>query len=205
MSGKALPFRSDSPKMPGGSASTMTRISIDTPCYFFTSVTHDRLPIFRTDKFKEIMVDALDEARRSAGFLIFAYVIMLDHYHILTDSKRLPSDTLRYLNGVTAKRILDHLKENELTTSLNKLRSFEKKKGYKYSVWEHHPDTFLVTSETMFMQKVSYIHQNPVKAELVEHPDEYLYSSSRIWNRRPLDIEPLDMNIDKIIWRNREA
>src|SRR5688572_5952417 len=64
------------------------QVSIDTPFYYFTSVAHNRLPIFRTDKLKKIMVDALDEARRSAGFLIFAYVIMSDHYHIITDNSR---------------------------------------------------------------------------------------------------------------------
>ena len=75
------------------------QISIDTPFYFFTSVAHDRLPIFRTDKLKKIMVDALDEARRSHGLFIFAYVIMLDHYHIITNDSRDPSDTLRLLNA----------------------------------------------------------------------------------------------------------
>ncbi|MEO8573255.1 MAG: transposase [Pyrinomonadaceae bacterium] len=176
------------------------RISIDTPGYFFTSVAHDRLSIFRTDTLKKILADAFDEARRSAGFLIFAYVIMPDHYHILTDSKREPSDTLRYLNGISAKRILDHLKANAIS-ALEKLKMFEKKRGYKYSVWEHHADTFLVTSESTFRQKVNYIHENPVKAGLVEHPDDYLYSSSRIWNRQPLDGEPLRMDIDRIDWR----
>jgi putative transposase len=138
------------------------RISIDTPFYYFTSVAHDRLPIFQTDKLKKIMADALDEARRSASFLIFAYVIMPDHYHIIIDSSRQPSDTLRFLNGISAKRILDHLKANAIS-SLEKLKMFEKKRGYKYSVWEHHPDTFLVTSESMLMQKVNYIHFNPVR------------------------------------------
>jgi putative transposase len=176
------------------------RISIDTPFYYFTSVAHDRLPIFQTDKLKKIMADALDEARRSASFLIFAYVIMPDHYHIIIDSSRQPSDTLRFLNGISAKRILDHLKANAIS-SLEKLKMFEKKRGYKYSVWEHHPDTFLVTSESMLMQKVNYIHFNPAKAGLVEHPDDYLYSSSRIWNRRPLENEPLRMDIDQIGWR----
>ncbi len=176
------------------------RISIDTPVYFFTSVAHDRLPIFQTDKLKTIMVDALDEARRSAGFLIFAYVIMPDHYHILTGSEREPSDTLRFLNGISAKRVLDHLKASA-TSSLEKLKMFKKKRGYKYSVWEHHADTFLVTSESMLMQKVNYIHFNPVKAGLVEHPDDYLYSSSRIWNRRPMGHEPLKMDLEKIEWR----
>jgi hypothetical protein len=78
---------------------------------------------------------------------------------------------------------------------------FEKKRGYKYSVWEHHPDTFLVTSESTLKQKVNYIHFNPVKAGLVEHPDDYLYSSSRIWNRRAIENEPLRIDIEKIEWR----
>ena len=179
----------------------MTRISIDTPSCFFTSVTHDRLPIFQTDKLKEIACNALNEARNSGKFSIFAYAIMPDHDHIITDGKREPSETLRYLNGITAKRVLDYLKENDFTESLNKLRQFEKKRGYKHSVWEHHPDTFLITSETTFMQKVNYIHLNPVKDGLVEHPDDYLYSSARIWHKRPLDVEPLEMNIDEIEWR----
>jgi putative transposase len=146
------------------------------------------------------MVEALHEARRSADLLILAYVIMLDHYHIITDGRREPSETLRYLNGISAKRILDHLKAIE-SPSLEKLKMFEKKRGYKYSVWEHHADTFLVTSESVFMQKVNYIHFNPVKAGIAEHPNDYLYSSSRIWNQRPLEDEPLGMDIDKIEWK----
>jgi len=176
------------------------RISIDTPVYFFTSVAHDRLPIFQTDKLKKIACDAFDEARRSADLLIFAYVIMPDHYHIITDGKREPSDTLRYLNGISAKRIIDYLKENA-PASLEKLKMFEKMLGYKHSVWDHDTDTFLVTSESMFMQKVHYIHQNPVKAGLVGHPDDYLFSSSRIWHRKPLENEPLLMDLNQIVWR----
>ncbi len=48
---------------------------------------------------------------------------------------------------------------------------------------------------------VDYIHLNPVRAELVESIDDYLYSSVRIWKRKPLENEPLEMDIGKIIWR----
>ena len=167
-----------------------------------TSVAHQRLPILKTEKLKQITADAFDEARGSADVFIFAYVLMPDHYHIITDGKREPSDTIRYLNGISAKRILDHLKKNAVA-SLEKLRLFEKKRGYKYSVWEHHPDKFLITSDSMFIQKRNYIHDNPVRAGLVDNPDDYLYSSSRIWNHRPLENEPLMMDIDKIEWRSR--
>lgn len=51
------------------------------------------------------------------------------------------------------------------------------------------------------MQKVNYIHNNPVKDGLVGQPEEYLYSSARIWQRKPLETEPLMMDIDEIEWR----
>jgi REP element-mobilizing transposase RayT len=65
----------------------MPHISKDNPAFYLTAVTKDRLPIFRTDKLAQIMCNALDEARRSGKFLIFAYVIMLDHLHLVTHER----------------------------------------------------------------------------------------------------------------------
>jgi putative transposase len=97
------------------------KISKDNPCYYLTSVSNNRLPVFRTEKLKEIMVKALSEASSSHQILILAYVIMPDHYHIITDSSRKISEALRYLNGITARRIIDYLKENNFTDSIEKL------------------------------------------------------------------------------------
>ena len=47
-------------------------ISHDTPALYITIVTKDRLPVFRTDLMKEILCRAIDGARKSAGFLLFA-------------------------------------------------------------------------------------------------------------------------------------
>lgn len=179
----------------------MFYISKDKPCYYFTSVTNNRLSVFRKDNLKDIACRAIGEARKSSGIFIFAYVIMPDHFHIITDGKLKPSEILRYLNGVTARRVIDYLKENNFTSSLDKLKQSEKKRGYKYSLWEHHSDTFTITSESMFMQKVNYIHLNPVRAEFVKNTDDYSYSSVRIWKRKPIENEPLEMDIEKIKWR----
>ena len=96
----------------------MHRISKDSPAYFFTVVTKDRLPIFRTDVLKTIACGALDDARRSGRFAIYAYVIKPDHIHLITDPARKPSDTLRFINGIIARRVIDHLKENNFESSL---------------------------------------------------------------------------------------
>ena len=177
------------------------RISKDTPFYYLTSVANNRLPVFRTDKIKEIVAKALNEARKSAKILIFAYVLMPDHYHLITDSSRKPSEVLRYMNGITARRVIDYLKENDFTSSLEKLKQETKKREYKYSLWEHHPNAFSLNNEANLIQKVNYIHQNPVCAKFVEKAEDYLYSSARMWLKCPLENEPLEVDIEKIEWR----
>jgi len=134
--------------------------------------------------------------------MIFAYVIMPDHSHVITDSTRSIADTLRFLNGISAKRIIDFLKDNGHESSLAKLRIEERGKKHKHSVYEHHPNAMRITGEDAFLQKISYLHLNPVKEGLVEHPDEYLYSSARLWHRRPFENEPLITDHLNIKWRS---
>jgi putative transposase len=178
----------------------MFRISKDSPVYYLTSVANNRLPIFQKEKLKKSMCESLDEARTSAGLLLFAYVIMPDHIHVLTGSQRKPSEVLRYVNGISGRRIIDFLKEGGFESSLHKLSHFEGERQYKYSVWDHHSNVKLVTTENGLLQKVNYIHQNPVRAGLVEPGDEYRWSSARCWQRKPLEDEPLLMDIDQIAW-----
>ncbi|MBX3290476.1 MAG: transposase [Acidobacteria bacterium] len=179
----------------------MPYISKDNPCYFFTCVTHSRLPIFQTAQISRLLCSALDEARRSGEFDIYSYSVMPDHYHIVTDGNRRPSGILRYLNGIAARRIIDFLKGKGYESSLEKLR-IEARGGHKYSVWQHHPNTFIITSERMLMQKVGYIHNNPVQAGLAENMEDYVFSSARFWMRKALlDDEPLIVDIKKLRWR----
>lgn len=182
----------------------MIKISRDTPCYYLTSVAKDRLPVFKMTKIKQIVCDALDEARNSANLLLFAYVIMPDHLHLISDSAKDISEVLRYTNGITAKRVIDYLKENNYESSLMKLRQETKSRNYKHSLFEHHPNAFSINNEGTFMQKVNYIHQNPVRAGLVERAEDYNFSSARIWHKRAFEVEPLKVDIDKIKWREAE-
>lgn len=104
----------------------MFQISRANPAYYLTSVAHKRLPIFQTDAVKEVVCKALDDARKSGGIMIFAYVIMPDHTHLLTDNARDIRDVLRFMNGVSAKKVIDYLKENKYESSLQKLRIQER-------------------------------------------------------------------------------
>src|SRR6266849_2692116 len=122
------------------SLSGMHIISRDSPCYYLTSVAKDRLPIFRTDEIKRITCAALDEARRSSKFSLYAYVIMPDHLHVVTDSVLSPSRALQFINGISSHRIIDYLKEHNYEASLKKLRHEMRPRRYGHSLWDHHPD-----------------------------------------------------------------
>ncbi|HJZ80031.1 MAG TPA: transposase [Pyrinomonadaceae bacterium] len=179
----------------------MHTISRDAPCYYLTSVTRNRLRVFQTDTIKLITCKALDEARRSGKFALYAYVIMPDHLHTITDSYLTPARTLQFINGIIGHRIIGYLKEHDYTASLRKLRRETGPRGYSHSLWDHHPDARLLLSEKMLMQRVHYTHQNPVRAGLVAQAADYLWSSVRCWNGNIREDEPLLMDIDRIKWR----
>jgi putative transposase len=178
----------------------MFRMSKDSPVYYLTSVANDRLQVFQTEKLKKLLCGALDEARTSANLLLFAYVIMPDHIHALIGSQRKPSEVLRYVNGIAGRRIIDFLKERGFESSLQKLSHTKATRQHKYSLWDHHPNLKLVTTENGLMENANYIHQNPVRAGLVERAEDYRWSSVRCWQGKPLEDEPLSIDIDQIAW-----
>lgn len=177
------------------------QISRDSQALYITLVTKDRLPVFRTDQIKTVVCEALDAARNSGGFLIFAYVIMLDHLHLITDEPKSSADVLRYVKGITARRVIDYLKENNFKSSLMKLKHQVWKRKHEFSLWQQEKNVFSIFSESMLMQKVNYVHLNPVRAGLVERAIDYRYSSARIWLGCPLEDEPLRVDFDRIAWR----
>ena len=147
------------------------------------------------------MCKAIDEARKY--FLLFAYVIMIDHLHALTSRPTTTSEVLRTLKGITARRVIDYLKENNYSSSLSKLRHQTRDRNYQHSLWQTEKNVLDVYSERLFREKLNYIHQNPVRAGLAESAIDYKWSSARIWAGSPLDDEPLLIDKDLIHWRKR--
>jgi len=54
---------------------------------------------------------------------------MLDHLHLVTNCPKKSSDVLRYLKGITGRRVIDYLKEKKYDISLAKLRRMRNGSG----------------------------------------------------------------------------
>ena len=120
------------------------QISRDSPALYLTLVTKDRLPVFRSDAIKALVCQAIDEARKSGNFLPLAYVIMLDHLHLITDCPSSSADVLRYIKGIIGRRVIDYLKEGSFQSSLAKLRHAEWKRKHEHSVWQQEKNVFSI-------------------------------------------------------------
>ncbi len=80
----------------------------------------------------------------------------------------------------TAKKILDMLKKENVTTILEQLAFYKKAhhKSKNYQVWEEGYQPKLIQSDAIMISKVKYIHENPVKRGYVEDAVHWRYSSA---------------------------
>ncbi len=171
--------------------------SLSPPAYLSSRALHachlQRLALLFSDLGCERPSDNISDQRDKE--------IMPDHLHVITDSARSSADTLRFINGIMGHRIIAHLKERGYESSLQKLRQETKRKRYRHSLWDHHPNVRLLLTEKMLIERAHYLHENPVRAGLVARAEDYRYSSVRCWNGKPLEDEPLLVDIDRIKWR----
>ena len=70
------------------------------------------------------------------------------------------------------------------------LTRFEvRKRDRRYQFWKRNSLSIELYSEKVFQQKLDYIHDNPVKAEMCVFPEDYYYSSARFYLQNKKEFE----------------
>ena len=152
--------------------------------YFVSSTIVEWIPIFTNEKYFKIIVDSLNYCKSEKGLKIYFYVVMDNHFHLIVKHPKL-SDLMRSLKGFTADRILAELHKDNYKWKLDLFKYYRKKfKSTNYQVWQEgfHPQ--LISSNKMLVQKVEYLHYNPVKRGFVNNPEDWKFSSAnnRNWD-----------------------
>lgn len=148
-----------------------------------TFVTFKRVPVFRSDVLCQLLIESLTEIIAEFPFKLVAYVIMLDHLHLIINPLGCNIEVVgKALKGKSAKKILDWLKENRHFESLAKLnRNNPRKRNHAFSVWQKGIKSVDLESQKFVLQKTNYTHMNPVRARLCVHPAEWRWSSYRAY------------------------
>jgi putative transposase len=140
--------------------------------HFITFSCYRRQPFLITDQAKDITQQILEQTRKQQQLCIAAYVLMPEHIHLLTDEP-----AIRTL--ATFLQIFKQLTSREL------------KSGQK-QFWQSRYYDFNVHSQEKRIEKIRYIHRNPVTRGLVDKPEDYRWSSFNHYatgEPQPVEIE----------------
>ena len=125
--------------------------------HFITFSCHGRRPYLSTPSAKDIFLDSLELTRRRYQFEVLGYVVMPEHVHILLSepAEDLLSKALQSLKLSVSKRLTQ--------------RPFWQPRYYDFNVFTHNKR----------VEKLKYMHRNPVTRGLVERPEDWPWSTYR--------------------------
>lgn len=153
--------------------------------YYITLQVVKWIDIFTRKKYRDIFIESMKYCQKEKKLEVYCYVIMSNHIHLIVRSGIDDlSGTLRDLKKYTSKQIvkeIDDEKESRRQWML-KLFEFEAQKRKKVSskqLWTHENHAIQLYSNKFITEKLDYIHDNPVRAGIVECAENYLYSSAR--------------------------
>ena len=128
--------------------------------HFITFSCYHRAALLGAPQARDILASGLEQARRWYGFYVVGYVVMPEHVHLLISEPERRSLALA----------LQMLKQ----TVSQKLRG-----GSRTPFWQPRYYDFNVWSERKRVEKLRYLHRNPVKRGLVAAPEDWAWSSFR--------------------------
>jgi len=145
--------------------------------FFVTSVTWERRPIFRSDRAAKLFLDTLFKYRDQGTYQLYEFVVMPDHIHLLLA----PKPTL------ALERAMQFIKGGYS-------HRFMKETGSRMEIWERSFTNHRVRDACDYEKHRLYIHINPVRAGLVEYPQNYSYSSAHpgfVLDKVPQRLKPV--------------
>ena len=148
--------------------------------YFLTCTIVGWLPIFTRPETVQIVYDSWRFLQDSGRLTIHGYVILENHLHLVASSPAI-SKEIGDFKSFTARRIIDYLEARNVQTLLKWLRLLKARHKHDsdYQVWQEGSHPQQIKNEEMMLQKLEYIHGNPVKRGYVDEPTHWRHSSAR--------------------------
>ena len=166
--------------------------------HFLTFSCYQRKPLLGSAAYRDLVLQTLERVRRRYRLVVLGYVVMPEHVHLLVSEPQ--RDTLS--TAVQALKLgfvrsLEHStphasrKIGPSSDRPTESRRFWQVRFYDFNVW----------TEKKRIEKLRYIHRNPVKRGLVTSPEQWRWSSFRWYLLReegPVKINDTDILVMKI-------
>jgi putative transposase len=129
--------------------------------HFINFTCYHQHPYLDNAPARNVFEETLESIRQRHDLLIYAYVVMPNHVHLLLSEPKhhVLADTIRALKTQTSKKL----------------------KRTRTQFWQSRYFDRNIITQKEFAEKLRYIHRNPVVDSLVENPEDWPCSSYRHW------------------------
>lgn len=143
----------------------LPRLDLALHPYFLTCCLEKRRPLFNNKRLAESLLNLYVERRDRGKMLLYGYVVMPDHYHIILSLQGdgSISNIVRFVHSQSAI---------ECRKTLN----------IPGRIWQRRFYDHVIRDEDDWLTKLNYTHNNPVEAGLVENILDWPWSSARFWH-----------------------
>lgn len=156
-----------------------------TTLHFCTLTLVGWIDLFSRESYRKIVIDSLAYCQKNKGLNVHGYVIMTNHLHLIISAKEGSklSGILRDFKSFTAKSFLNEMQEGKESRRDWLLYMFQyyakkHKRSQTHMLWQHDNHPIALWSANVIQTKLKYIHENPVRAGLVNKPRDWKYSSA---------------------------
>jgi putative transposase len=154
--------------------------------HFITCTIVDWIDIFTRKECKDIIVASLNHCAKNKALVVNAWCLMSNHLHLVVRAggEAQLSEIIRDFKKWTARELIawlsdEHESRREWMDRQFRFHGKFRKNVDVYHIWDDDNHPILLEHEKIFYQKIHYTHMNPVRAGIVELPEQYLHSSAR--------------------------
>ena len=148
---------------------------------FYTATILEWKFLLHEEMYKDIIMSSLSYLVKNDKIKLFAFVIMSNHIHLIWQA--LPENTPEKIRLSFMKFTAQQIKFQLIKDNPGYLNKFKvDKKDRAFQFWKRNAMSIDLFTEKVFLQKLQYIHNNPVKAGMCKFPEEYKYSSANTYN-----------------------
>ena len=146
--------------------------------HFITFSCYRRLRFLSTARRRDLFLHILEQVRRRYRFVVVGYVVMPEHVHLLVSEPERgnPGTVVQALKQRVARAILREWRHSNVAGQGTLWPDAGTEARH---VWQARFYDFVVYTKKKRMEKIHYMHQNPVRRGLVMEPEQWRWSSFR--------------------------
>jgi len=142
----------------------LSRVYYNNAIYHISIRGNNKQFILQEDEDKIMFLRSLEKFRRRFDFKLYCFVIMNNHAHLI----------IKAANAVDISKIMQAI-------TLSYSVKFRKKYNYTGYVWQGRFKSSIIEEDKYILRCIDYIHNNPIRAKIINKIEDYIWSSYRFY------------------------